>query len=526
LGLLGDNMSNLPQQNTINQYLADGMETEYIYSYLILLDTDIQVYVTPPGQEANPANDIQELGTDYTVSGMGIVTGGLVTFVVAPVSGAIVTLSRNILVSIDTNFSLAQNFNGANLDAAFERITLFTQQTETILSTRALQYEVNTYLPNSSSNLVPPLANGQVWSGLNGSIVATTIETDPDVSLLRSQLLSEAPLAEGALLVGYYDTISVEGVLLGEYLDYKDVFGTDTGIADAMVLTIPNSNFKYANGQTVHAIVSNTNLTTTPTLEINGLGPVIIKRNPSSPAQASDLTAGTIIDLIYDSSANNFYIINLFIPTISSANPTIQILSGTGTYTPPAGATWAEVEGVGAGGGGGGVSTGGAGLAAAASGGSSGGYFYKLYNSLAASYPYSVGVGGAGGGAGATNGSNGGNTTFDTLTAGGGLGGLGGASFSVSGFRGGQAGGTASGGDINIVGDPGGGGFWSTSAMGGWGGQSQLGPKPIPVGGSAAGSNAANAGSGGGGASTTALTSNRAGGNGANGVIIVREYYS
>ena len=43
-------MSNLPQQSTINQYNADGLTTTYNYTYLILLNTDIAVYVTPPGQ--------------------------------------------------------------------------------------------------------------------------------------------------------------------------------------------------------------------------------------------------------------------------------------------------------------------------------------------------------------------------------------------------------------------------------------------------------------------------------------------
>ena len=31
-------MSDLPQQNTINQYVADGVEVNYTYSYLILLE--------------------------------------------------------------------------------------------------------------------------------------------------------------------------------------------------------------------------------------------------------------------------------------------------------------------------------------------------------------------------------------------------------------------------------------------------------------------------------------------------------
>lgn len=524
-------MANLPQQNTINQYLADGLTVNYIYSYLILLNSDIQVYVTPPGQEADPTADIKQLGVDYTVSGMGTVTGGLVTFFISPVNGAVVTLSRNILVSIDTNFSLAQNFNGANLDAAFERVTLFTQQTETILSTRALQYEVNTYLPNSASNLVPTLGNNQVWSGLNGAVVATTIETDPDISLLRSQLASEIPLAEGALLSGYYDTINVGGTTVGEYLDYKDTYGDDVGAVDAMVLTIPNSNFKYANGQTIHIIPANTNLTTTPTLNVNGKGAIVIKRSPTSTCQAGDLTAGAVISLLYDSSDNNFYITNIFLPTISTVTPTVQVLSGAGTYTPPPGCTYIEVEAVGAGGGGAGAPTGAATTnGSAGPGGGGGGYFRKSITSLDTSYAYDVGSGGAGGAAGANNGSSGGNTTFGTLAANGGTGGVAVAQ-AISGVSAGPVGGTATGGDINISGDSGGPGYWTSfEFLGGSSGSSQLGARCVQVGGkstgSAAGNNGLNYGCGGGGAYVAGVATPRAGGNGSNGTIIVNEYYT
>lgn len=519
-------MSNLPQQNTINQYLADGIEVNYTYSYLILLDTDIQVYVTPPGQDANPVADIKQLGVDYTVSGMGIVTGGIVTFLVAPVNGAIVTLSRNILVSIDTNFSLAQNFNGANLDAAFERVTLFTQQTRTILDTRALQYEVNTYLPNSSSNLVPTLGNGQVWSGLNGAVVATTIENDPDVSLLRSQLASQVALAEGALLVGYYDTIEESGTTVGEYLDYKDVYGNDTGSADAMILTIPNSNFKYANGQNIHIIPANTNLTTTPTLNVNGKGAVLIKRSPSGSCQAGDLTAGVVVSLLYDSNANEFYITNIFIPTIASANPTIQILTGSGNYVPPPGVTYFIVEGVGGGAGSGGSATGSAGNSSAGAGGSGGGYFYKLYSVVGASYTYAVGAAGVGGVSGGGTGTDGGDTTFDTCIGEGGLGGIGSIA-SGSGANVGKNGGLATGGDINIPGEPGGTGYWTfNNPIGGKGGASKLGYGGVATAGTSDGQPGTGNGSGGSGSNSRSLSSNKAGADGSIGTIIVYEYYT
>jgi len=525
-------MSNLPQQNTINQYQADGMTVSYVYSYLILLDSDISVYVTPAGQPANPSTDLQVLGTDYNVTGAGVPTGGTVVFVVAPASGDVVTLVRTIQISIDTEFSLAQNFNGANLDTAFERVTLFTQQTNTLLNQRALQFVVDTFLPNENANQVPPLADGQVWSGLGGAIVATTIETNADLSLLRSQLASQAPLAEGALLVGYYDTIQGLGTTVAQYLDYKDVFGFDSGAADVMVLTIPNSNFRYANGQAVHVIVANTNLTTTPTININGKGAVVIKRNPTSAAQAGDLLAGAVVDLIFDSVNNCFYISNLFISSVSLLTPTAQqFTSGSGTYTTPAGALYIDVFGVGGGASGGGTTGTGGSNVGAGSGGSAGGYFMKRIISPSATYPYVVGAGAASGSAGNVNGNNGNVTTFGTalLVANGGLAGLGSRSISTV-VVGGQSGGTATGGDINIRGGSGGSGMGANATVGGFGGASQLsgsvaGPYISTSGNTSNGNAGFNYGGGGSGAAQYG-GGVAFGGAGAGGIIRVIEYYS
>ncbi len=523
-------MSDLPQQSTLRQYQADGLTTIFTYPFLILLDTDISVYVTLSGNTPNPTTDIKVLGVDYTVTNVGNSDGGTVVFTIAPALGAIVTLERTMQISIDTNFNLAQNFNGANLDAAFERVTLFTQQTNTLLQTRALQYIVNSYLPNVNSNQIPTLGNGQVWSGLNGAIVATTIETSEDISLLRSQLASQAPLGEGALLVGYYDTVNKSPTNIGKYLDYKDVYGIDSGVADAMILTIPNSNFVYSNGQTIHIVVNHTNLTTTPTLNVNGLGAIVIKRNPTSSAQAGDLPVGTVVELLYDATANNFYIVNLVVSAGSFTTPTIQILSGSGTYVKPSSSTWIWVKLSGDGGGSGGALCGSPGQSMG-SGGGGGGYLENIYSSPSSTYSYSVGTGGSAGSAGG-NGGSGGNTTFGSLTANGGSGGTGSTNVSVNSYISGGAGGAASGGNIiNIPGESGGYAFCPTGiVVSGSGGGSKLSSGSQNVGGNNIATNGnpgINFGGGAsGGAVRTSVSGSATGAPGATGTIIVLEFYA
>lgn len=207
--------------------------------------------------------------------------------------------------------------------------------------------------------------------------------------------------------------------------------------------------------------------------------------------------------------------------------------SGTAqTYTRPAGITSILVEVLGGGGGGAGVDANTANISLGGGGGG-GGYARLWVSSAAASYTYTVGGGGAGGAAGTNNGVAGGTTTFSasSLQA---TGGSGGTSLAPSAAGGnavtGGGGGVGSNGDINIVGGTGGASFGTLSAycIGGFGGSSYFGggatAPVINTNASSAGITALTRGGGGSGACSINNTTDRAGGDGASGLIIVWEF--
>lgn len=211
-------------------------------------------------------------------------------------------------------------------------------------------------------------------------------------------------------------------------------------------------------------------------------------------------------------------------------NYTVTTITNTGVslYTVPSGVRWINVKCVGGGAGGGGVD-GATSQSAAAGGGGSGGYAEtNILGSLAASYIVTIGTNGLGGAAGNNNGSVGGSTLFtNILTAGGGLGGIGDASAAGVGYALGGAGAaqTASG-NIYSGGSPGGNGICISSALaasgagascGHWGG----GGAPQEA---AVGANATGHGAGGSGAAVITNT-DRAGGNGSPGIIVITEFY-
>jgi hypothetical protein len=209
------------------------------------------------------------------------------------------------------------------------------------------------------------------------------------------------------------------------------------------------------------------------------------------------------------------------------------LTSGTAaTYTTPKGARALRVICQGGGGGGGGADGQGAGTRAHGAAGGGGGRVEKFISSPATSYTYTVGAGGAGGTAGDNDGSSGGDTTFTdgaslTLSAGGGGGGAGMTGTSGSTVSGTAASSAVSGGDVNVLGEvpspatvasstvvafPSGGG--SLYGAGGTGFVFQ-----------SDGSDGSGYGAGGGGANSSIEATNRAGGDGSGGLIVIQEYY-
>lgn len=236
------------------------------------------------------------------------------------------------------------------------------------------------------------------------------------------------------------------------------------------------------------------------------------------------LIANTGVFVVTGSGTNYFEITNA--SGVAESNKTL--LSGalykysSLTWTKPSGLLYAKVQAQGAGGGGGGADTDASpGIGAA---GSAGGYCEKIISasSLGSTESIFVGCGGTYGDTAstATAGKNGQDTTFGSiLTAGGGIGGPTTASYQ-------SAGGTATGGDVNIPGGPSKRVDVNTLVV------TQPGDSFLGFGGMVASSvqgEVAGSGYGYGGAgcnenSTTSIGSTR--NNGGNGILIITEYYS
>lgn len=228
-----------------------------------------------------------------------------------------------------------------------------------------------------------------------------------------------------------------------------------------------------------------------------------------------------------EDGANAFTVIDANV-----VNPQLRVYTAGATWTPTfsVGLDYITVDVIGGGGSGGAVPTGVAGQSRYAAGGGGGGRAIKKILAAAlnlAGETVTVGAGAAAPAAGANPGTTGGTSSFGAhCSATGGTGGASMADGAAAATSAGGTGGSGVGGDINIDGGNGTRGI-RTGTTFGWSGHG--GDALGGISGSTTsvnpGDTGNNYGGGGGGASSFANGAAQAGGAGANGIVIVTEYY-
>lgn len=259
-----------------------------------------------------------------------------------------------------------------------------------------------------------------------------------------------------------------------------------------------------------------TGQTIDPLASFQVCGTVRIDSLPSSVSPTHVVALDANDSILHKMSFTSF--ISLVVQSAPVTVPIIRTYTSNSVWVKPPGLKYIVVEVVGGGGGGG---RSGSASGSAGAGGGGGGYSRKFISTsgLGSTEIITVGIGGLGGSAGVgTIGGSGGISSFGVhcQCTGGNGGGGGGAA--------GGIGGAGSLGDFNTVGGGGGGATSGSSTSGGIGGSSFFGGGAQGGGQDTPGSNGNNyGGGGGGGCRNTGIVKD--GGSGANGVVIVTEYY-
>lgn len=311
-------MPNIPQQQTIVQYVANSAQTQYTFAFYAPLPTDIQVFYQASTAVPVPAADILLLNTNYTVTyNSDPTTGGYITLLFTPTTGYYLTINRQVAPSLNTNFANAQNFNGANLDAALDRLLLLIQQNFNYITQRNLSYLINTYLPNATPyTQLPPLPQNYFWVGSGSGVVAAQISTVPSASVLQSMLASNSPGTDGARIVGYYDAIHSNPTTVQAYL---------ANLLNSPTINTPNivgvSNGAAAAAGTVGEIISSVILSGSAISFVNA----VTKDLASITLTPGDWDVwGNILFVVTGGGSNN---LGAWINSVSASPPDVSLFS-------------------------------------------------------------------------------------------------------------------------------------------------------------------------------------------------------
>ena len=130
------------------------------------------------------------------------------------------------------------------------------------------------------------LDSGTVDSGISVVDVGLLTVTNPSMPKTTYVILDATALNHA---------VAAQQISSGELL-----YIADSGAADAYVMTLAPAITAYTEGMKVHCEITNANATTTPTLNVNGLGAKTIKREGGGALLVGDLPATWRADFEYD----------------------------------------------------------------------------------------------------------------------------------------------------------------------------------------------------------------------------------
>lgn len=179
------------QQTTYAQATGNGVTTVFPFQFLTLVKTDLSVYID---------GVLKVVDADYTVSGLGALTGGNVTFSVAPGNGLVVSIIRTMRRERTTDYQTLGDFRADTVDLDIDRTVLLEQDlyTQVGRSIRTPDSEVATLptLPSiaaRSGKYISFDANGQpIASGGTGNDTA-----------FRTDVANSGAGTDGSLLMGF-----------------------------------------------------------------------------------------------------------------------------------------------------------------------------------------------------------------------------------------------------------------------------------------------------------------------------------
>ncbi len=190
---------------TRNEYTASAGQTIFNYTFKIFEDTDLNVYVTPSGQEPN---DITDMVTPSSVTGVGDSAGGAVT-ISATTAGDLVTIVADIPELRTVDYQNNGDFRPETVNDDFDRVVALTKQVASF-SNRTLTFQ-EAQQGASGLSLSDPVGGMLLrWNGGGTGVENYALSTEillssvDSIAFLRTIDISDFSDGDNVIVNGYY----------------------------------------------------------------------------------------------------------------------------------------------------------------------------------------------------------------------------------------------------------------------------------------------------------------------------------
>lgn len=249
----------IASQTSRISYVGDGATTAFTIPFYFQANADIKVYL----QSSTGTQTLQVLGTDYTLTGATVVTGGTCTFTTAPTAttGAVVTIYRDPPVTQTTSYNNNDPFAAKSHENALDKLTTLEQRTRDLITRTVQQPEsdatLDMHLPVASLR-----ANKVLGFDSNGLPVATTgatyvAGTDVGVAFVSTRSVAAVTVFAASIVFIQTGGLTVAGDGGGAVYKKgsgKGTFNDGGGVAwELASLGLPSTGVAYVSTRAVAA---------------------------------------------------------------------------------------------------------------------------------------------------------------------------------------------------------------------------------------------------------------------------------
>jgi hypothetical protein len=191
-----------------NEYTATSGQTVFNFTFKIYAATDLNVYVTPAGQECNDVTDLTEA---YTVTGVGLEDGGSITLNTGAGANDLVTIVSAIPSSRTTDYQSNGDFTPETVNNDINRAISLIKQVESkanrsLLSSECLQGPKPLTLPKPEpGEFIRWKADVSGLENVPGSAIAEEVIVETDYAIAATAASAAAALVSEGNALTYRD---------------------------------------------------------------------------------------------------------------------------------------------------------------------------------------------------------------------------------------------------------------------------------------------------------------------------------